>query len=87
MDQPYKRAFAITPIANTTVANSTNSFSTATRAVYVGGAGNLKVLMKNRSGANSAVTFNSVPAGTTLNIAVHFVYSGNTTATNIVGLY
>jgi hypothetical protein len=53
------------------------------KALYVGGAGNIKVLMV---GDTANTTFNSVPAGTTLTINVQFVYATGTTATNLVGL-
>lgn len=53
------------------------------RALYVGGAGNVAVTTL----ADSAnVTFNSVPAGTTLWIECSKVLLTGTTATNIVGL-
>lgn len=55
-----------------------------TRAVYVGGAGDLAVIFV---GDTAAVTLSSVPAGTLLPIQVNKVMSTNTTATNIVALY
>lgn len=56
----------------------------ATRALYVGGAGNVKVDM---SGTGTAVTFTGVLAGSILPIRVDRVYSTDTTATAIVALY
>lgn len=55
-----------------------------TRAIYVGGAGNIKVDMADGS---TAITFFSVPAGMILPIQVTRVYSADTTATNMVALY
>lgn len=54
-----------------------------TRALYVGGAGNVRVLMAS----GQDVTFAGVVAGTVLSIAVTRVFATNTTATNILGLY
>jgi len=76
---PYTNAFAIT-------ANDSTVFSQPTRALYIGGAGNLKVMLCDKAKANNVVTFMSVPVGE-FPIRVQRVYSGNTTATNIVGLY
>jgi hypothetical protein len=55
----------------------------ATRAVYVGGAGNLSVIMEG----GETVTLVGVVAGSTLPICVTHVRSTNTTATNIVALW
>lgn len=54
-----------------------------TRALYVGGAGNIKVDMA----LGSTVTFSGALAGTILPVQVTRVYSTGTTATNIVALY
>lgn len=54
-----------------------------TRALYVGGAGNVKVDMT----LGNTVTFVGVVAGTILPIQVSRVYNTDTTATNIVALY
>lgn len=56
----------------------------ATRALYVGGAGNVAVVM---SDGGAAVTFVGVQAGTILPLRVDRVNSTNTTATSIVALY
>lgn len=54
-----------------------------TRAVYVGGAGNVVAVDAD----GTATTFTAVPAGTTLNIAVRRINSTNTTATAMVAIY
>jgi hypothetical protein len=56
----------------------------ATRALWVGGAGNVAVLF---SGDAAAVTLVGVAAGTLLPIQVVKVMSTNTTATSITALY
>lgn len=73
---PAEGAFPITP---------SNSADTTheTRGIYIGGAGNLYVKMV--SGENCL--FTGVLAGVVYPICVARVYSSNTTATNIVGLY
>lgn len=73
--EPHKRAAAVTLSDSTTIG--------ATRGLFVGGAGAVKVTMKN----GTDVTFSAVPAGTTLLISVTKVYSAGTTATAIVALY
>jgi hypothetical protein len=54
-----------------------------TRAVYVGGTGDIKVTYQD----GSVDTLKSVPAGTLLQIRVSLVWSTGTTATNISALY
>jgi hypothetical protein len=79
LDAPSSDAFAITP-ADATV------FSQPTRAIYVGTTGNLKVMMAGRV-ANTVITFTNIPDGSLLPIRVQRVYSANTTATGLIGLY
>lgn len=74
---PAVHGFAVTP-SNSTV------FTSPTRAVWVGGAGNLAVMM---DGDSVAVTLVGVTVGTMLPISVIQVMATSTTATNIVGLY
>ncbi len=74
---PAVHAFAVTP-SDTTV------FNTPTRCLWVGGVGNVAVLM---AGDSSPVTLINVGAGTELSVSVTKVMSTNTTATNIVALY
>lgn len=53
-----------------------------TRALYVGGTGNVTVLTED----GSTITFTAVPAGTLLPIAIQRVNSTNTTATSMTAL-
>lgn len=55
----------------------------SSRAIYVGGAGNVAVTMA-KSGVN--LTFTGVPAGTLLPIRVTKVLLAGTTATGIIAL-
>lgn len=54
-----------------------------TQALYVGGAGNVRVLMAG----GQDVVFVGVPAGTILPVSVTRVFATNTTATNILRLH
>lgn len=75
-DSPALSAFAITPSDSVTL-------TTLTRAIYVGGSGNLVVVMRNDS---AAVTLKLVPAGSILPIRVKQVLSTGTTCSDLVGL-
>ena len=77
LTSPADNAVAVTP------SNSTD-LTYATRAIYVGGAGNVVVTMV---GGGSNVTFTGVQAGSILPIRVTRVLSTGTTATSIVALY
>jgi hypothetical protein len=59
-----------------------------TRSIYVGGAGNLDVIMakEHAGGGTTVVTFPAVPAGSTLNIRAAQIRT-TTTATLIVALF
>ena len=74
---PAKKAYAITPVNATPL-------PTKVRGIYVGGAGNLNVIL---SGDTANTLFTGVPVGTTLDLLVTTVHSTGTTATNLVGLY
>lgn len=71
------RASTITP-SNTTV------FEQPTRAIYVGGGGNITVDMTD---GGTSVLFVALLAGVIYPLQVTRVYSSGTTATNLVALY
>lgn len=54
------------------------------RAIWVGGAGNVKVDFVSQG---TAITLTGVPAGTLLPIQVSKVYNSGTTATTMTALY
>lgn len=70
---PAGRAFSVTP---------SDTGRIRATALYVGGGGNLHVLMEDES----EVTFIGVPAGSILPIRVLRVFSTSTSATDIIGL-
>lgn len=72
---PAEHAFAITP-------NDTTDLSYVTRAIWVGGAGNLNVVML--SGAT--VLFSGIAAGTLMRVRASRVMATSTTATLLVGM-
>ncbi len=74
LTSPASKAFAITP-------NDSLDLSEITRAIYVGGAGDLTVQMMDGADA----TFVGVSAGTLLPLRARRVKVAST-ATNIVGL-
>ncbi len=78
---PAAHATAITPV------DAELGSDKFTRAVYVGGAGNLAVIMAGDEGDTSAVVFVGVPAGSLLPIRVSQIRSTGTTATSIVALW
>jgi hypothetical protein len=72
---PATNAVLITPSDSTDLA-------TVTRAVYVGGTGNMKVTMQD----SGTVLFSGIPAGTTLPIRVSRIWATTTSATLIIAL-
>ena len=77
------------PAANAVVVTPSDSADLlfVTRGLFVGGAGNISVIMGDQAVDATTVTFTGVLAGTILPIAVRRVRSTNTTATNIVALW
>lgn len=76
------------PISNAAAVtlHDTNELSIVPRALYIGGAGNLKVTMLG----GTAVTFNGLVAGTVLPIRCHILWATGSTASatlNIVALW
>ena len=72
---PASRGFNITP-------HATNEVEETTRAVWVGGGGDLAVEMRD----GGTVTFTGVAAGSLLPFRVRKVLVAGTTATAIIGL-
>jgi hypothetical protein len=72
---PADHAAAVTP-------SNSAAITPAARALYVGGAGDVKVTTT----AGDTVTFVGVPAGTILPVQCSLVWSTGTTATGIVAL-
>jgi hypothetical protein len=70
-------AAAITPDDN-------NDLAYATRSLWVGGAGNVTVMLAK---ASAPVTYYNVPAGTRLMVSVTRVYATGTTASNLLAEY
>ncbi len=82
----FVNAFAVTPTDTSGTAGYITDASgnqIISVALYVGGAGALKVIMAS----GVTVTFAAVPAGTTIPIKVLQVLHTGTAATSIVALY
>lgn len=75
-ESPAAHAFAITP-------SDSDELETETRAIYVGNGGAIKVKMAG----GETVTFSGVPTGTVLPISVDQVFTTDTSASGLVGLY
>jgi hypothetical protein len=70
------------------VPSDTADLPHVTSSIYVGGAGNLVVLMADPGSIDSAtVTFTAVPVGTVLQIQARRVMATGTTATNLVAIW
>lgn len=76
LQAPADSCAAVTP-ANSDLANTT-------RALYIGTAGDVALILANDS---AAVTFKGVPAGTILPVRAKQVRSTGTTAADIVALF
>jgi hypothetical protein len=76
LDSPNSHAAAVTPSDSTDLTN-------VTRAIYVGGAGALTVVMAD----GTTIAFAAVPAGTTIPIRASRVKATGTAATSIVALW
>lgn len=70
--------------ASTITTSNTTVYTQPTRALYIGGAGNITVDMAD---GGSSVLFVGIQGGTLLPIQVTRVYATGTSATNIVALY
>ncbi len=72
------------------VGNTANVFSQPTRAVYVGVAGNLEVVMIGSSpggnNSNTVLLIQGVPAGTMLPLRISAI-GANTAANGIIGFF
>jgi hypothetical protein len=77
LTSPAENAVAVTP-------HNSTDLAVASRALYIGGAGNISV---ETVGGQSAVVFAGISAGTILPIRVTRVNSTSTTATSIVAIY
>lgn len=75
-DSPALNAAAVTP-------NDAAPIATTPRALYVGGAGDIAVIMKG----GGEVVFVAAPAGSILPISPSHIKSSGTTATNILALW
>lgn len=75
LSAPADDCFAITPADG-------SEFSAVTRAIYVGGSGDVVIV----SNAGSEVTFKNVVAGSMIPIRARGVSATGTTATYLVGL-
>lgn len=77
IDAPIRYAFSITPADGADITYTT-------RGLYVGVSGNVKV---DLDGGSTAVTLVGLAAGVVHPLRVTRVYSTDTTATDIVGMY
>jgi hypothetical protein len=79
---PVKTISAVAEDAFSVTTNDTTTFA-ATKGLFIGVAGDVKVKMKN----GTAITFTGLSAGIIHPISVTMVYATGTTALNIVGVY
>lgn len=76
MMQPITDGVAVTP-------HDTNDLAQTSRALWVGGAGNIKLI----TAEGNTLTLSGITAGTLIPIRCSRVFSTDTTATLIVNLY
>jgi hypothetical protein len=67
--------------AASVVPSDTVDLPFATRSLYIGGAGDVTVMLAR---ASASVTYKAVPVGTRLNVSATRVYATGTTATFIL---
>jgi hypothetical protein len=72
--------------SETVAPSDTTDLTKVTSAIYVGGAGDLSLILANDSDGG-ATTFKAVPAGTTLYVQCRRIMDTNTTATNLVAMW
>jgi hypothetical protein len=92
MSDPYREGFAITPNDS-----FSSAFTQATRALWIGSAGNVRIRMVSTyvvsnsafaaSNSNNVITLGGIPAGTKLDVCCDMVFVTGTTANGIVGLF
>jgi len=73
---PAENAVAVVP-------NDSSDLTNTARALYIGGAGNIKV----DTSAGDTVIFYAAPVGSIIPVRVRRVYSTGTTATNITSIF
>jgi len=76
LQSPFNNGFEVTP-------HDTNELTNHTRAIYVGGAGNISLT----TSGGDLFTMTGVLAGTLYWVRAKIILSTGTTATNLVGLY
>lgn len=79
LDSPADRGFSITP-------DNDDDLALNTRMIYVGGAGDITVIMAGETNDANTLLFKAVPVGTVLPIRVRRVLATGTTATLLLGL-
>lgn len=85
---PARNAKVITPSDTKDLCDATgDALPHYPRSLYVGGAGNIVVIMAASKDDSVTVTFTGVAAGSVLPIQVRRVKSTSTTATAIAALY
>jgi hypothetical protein len=76
LDSPYRHAAAVTPSDSADLTN-------VTRAIYVGGAGNIVLVTQG----GETVTLTGLLVGVVYRVCASRIKSTSTTATNIVALW